>query len=421
MKRPDKRTTDAPEEPQTAPHLSGLIDTTLARFTGDWFLFRTPVGLQFPEELEAMYEVETCKSRVRELRITVSAAIAFMCLTTVTDATLVPDLGWQGLYLRLLASVVLICAVVSFDRLSGSYRELVLTAALYLAILVMASIPLISHAALAPYGLFVWMLAVIYCNTTMRMRFRYALPFSVVCLVTTVLLVPVSGRIGKDLSDSLAFLAVAGTSFSLVANYRMERTVRMGYLLSSKEALRLFALNRDRDQLATISSTDALTGVANRGHFDRRLETLFGGSIDTGTKIGLVLLDVDYFKRYNDHYGHPAGDACLKSVASVLTRVMRGKKDFGFRYGGEEFGALLLDVSRGTTESIAERIRVSIEREAIEHADREDGLKIVTVSVGVASAVVGDGTTADDLIKRADASLYAAKKAGRNRTVVLPR
>jgi diguanylate cyclase (GGDEF)-like protein len=167
------------------------------------------------------------------------------------------------------------------------------------------------------------------------------------------------------------FMGSAGVLGTLIANYRMERSARLGYLLASKEALRLFALNRDREELATISNTDALTGISNRGHFDRRLGALFDGGAALGAEIHLILLDVDFFKRFNDRYGHPGGDACLRAIAAVLTRAVRGKNDFVFRYGGEEFGALLLDASKDQAEKIAERIRASVQDAAIEHLNRE--------------------------------------------------
>lgn len=106
------------------------------------------------------------------------------------------------------------------------------------------------------------------------------------------------------------FMGMAGTSGALLANCRMERSARLAYLLAAKEAQRLSPLNNDRQELAAISGTDALTGIANRGLFDRRLLALFDGSTDLGTEIHPIMLDVDFFKRFHDRYDHPAGDAC---------------------------------------------------------------------------------------------------------------
>ena len=404
-----------------APFLGQLIDETLTRFTHKRRLFQSLVKLTFPAELEAIYEVDTKYTRVRELTATVTASIVLMVLITATDRTFVPDMGLGGLYIRLTASVVIGAAILSFRHLPGPRRELVLSTVAYVAVFALASVPLLSRSAQAPYGLFVWIFAMIYCNTTTPLRFRSALPFTLLCVVSMAILTPLSGRVNKDLSDALTFLAVVGAMFSLIANYRMERSIRLSYLLASKEALRLAKSNRNCDQLAFLSKTDALTGLSNRGYFDCHLDDLFASSTGLGLRVGLILIDVDHFKKYNDYYGHPAGDVCLRSIAAVITEIIRGKKGFGFRYGGEEFGALLLEVSGGTTESIAERIRLAVEREAIVHGGRVDGFEIVTVSAGVASAAIGDGGTTKELILRADASLYQAKKAGRNRTVFMSR
>lgn len=410
-----------PEGLASTPALYGLIEQAIKRYTKDWRLFPTPVGLKFPEELEAVYEVETRMGRIRELRFTLTAAAVFQILTAVSDPLFIPDLHLQGLWLRLLVAVIMLTAVFSLHMLSTFERELVVSGAVFTFMVVVIGLPFYSTSPLAPWELFSCILGIIYANTTAPLRFRFAWPFTLLCLAVSAASLFFNPRVGVPLAGAIMLQMAVGASFSLIANYRMERSARLGYLLASKEALRLFALNRDRDRLATRSSTDALTGIANRGHFDRRLTELFGGTFEDGTRVGLILLDVDHFKRYNDHYGHPAGDECLKAIAAVLTRVMRGQKDFGFRYGGEEFGALLLGVSKGTAESIAERIRSAVEREGIEHQNREDGLSIVTVSVGVSCAAVGHGITPEELIAQADASLYAAKKAGRNIAVSLPR
>lgn len=181
----------------------------------------------------------------------------------------------------------------------------------------------------------------------------------------------------------------------------------------------IVVLNHDREELAAISDTDGLTGVANRRHFNRRFSEMFHGGLGRGTNVHLMMLDVDHFKRYNDRYGHPSGDTCLRLIAAVLRRVLHGEQEFAFRYGGEEFGALLVDVSVAYAVSIAERIRRSIQEEDIEHTNRDDGLDVVTVSIGLATAAIGDGTTQESLLDRADNSLYAAKRKGRNRVMAV--
>ncbi|MFH6785917.1 MULTISPECIES: GGDEF domain-containing protein [Methylobacterium] len=175
------------------------------------------------------------------------------------------------------------------------------------------------------------------------------------------------------------------------------------------------ALSIANAQLARVALTDGLTGIANRRRFDDGLSEAWCDALENGGGLGLVLIDVDHFKRYNDHYGHPAGDACLRAVAEALSAEVRTAQDLVARYGGEEFVVLLRGGDVGT---IARRLVACIERFGLPHAHRADDMRIVTISAGCALARPRDGMSAADLLAAADAALYAAKQAGRNRAVV---
>ena len=160
---------------------------------------------------------------------------------------------------------------------------------------------------------------------------------------------------------------------------------------------------------------DGLTQIANRREFQARSEQEWRQLVEKkdGT-CALLLIDIDFFKPYNDTYGHLAGDACLKRVASILRNNAKGYEDFVARYGGEEFVLLLPDTGPGAAQALAERLREAIENERLEHAGAPDGSTQVTVSIGVASVVANEKSTPRDLIQAADACLYRAKAAGRN-------
>ena len=160
---------------------------------------------------------------------------------------------------------------------------------------------------------------------------------------------------------------------------------------------------------------DGLTQIANRREFQVRSEQEWRQLVEKkdGT-CALLLIDIDFFKPYNDTYGHLAGDACLKRVASILRNNAKGYEDFVARYGGEEFVLLLPDTGPGAAQALAERLREAIENESLEHAGAPDGSTQVTVSIGVASVVANEKSTPGDLIQAADACLYRAKAAGRN-------
>jgi diguanylate cyclase (GGDEF)-like protein len=162
-------------------------------------------------------------------------------------------------------------------------------------------------------------------------------------------------------------------------------------------------------RMETLSRTDDLTGVANRRSFDDWLEE----ALASGGAVGLLMIDVDHFKAYNDGYGHVAGDACLQQVSALLAYLLAGTNARLARYGGEEFAVILPGADVPTAAAIAERLRAAIEARAFEHRYAEAGE--VTISIGVAAVRGGKPADAEGLVTDADSALYAAKHGGRNR------
>ncbi|MGA1624571.1 MAG: GGDEF domain-containing protein [Prochlorothrix sp.] len=169
-------------------------------------------------------------------------------------------------------------------------------------------------------------------------------------------------------------------------------------------------LNTHLHQIATL---DELTQVPNRRSFNRQLETLWERSAQIQTPLSLILCDVDYFKYYNDYYGHQAGDDCLYQVAQVLAQTIRAQ-DFVARYGGEEFALLLPDTTALQAEYLATRIRQTLDNLALRHAASRCK-PWVTLSLGVACDVAHSYLAPQQLIQRADEALYRAKASGRDR------
>ncbi|MDB4994226.1 MAG: hypothetical protein JWM74_1658 [Myxococcaceae bacterium] len=170
------------------------------------------------------------------------------------------------------------------------------------------------------------------------------------------------------------------------------------------------------EELQRLATTDALTGLANRRRFDTHLEAELSRSARSGEPVSLLLADIDRFKRYNDLYGHQAGDACLMQVARALNSVVRRPADLAARYGGEELALILPGTSMMGASGMASRAREALQGLAIEHKENDDR-GIVTISMGVAT-VVGAWTPAE-LIAIADRALYAAKAGGRDRHVTV--
>jgi diguanylate cyclase (GGDEF)-like protein len=175
-------------------------------------------------------------------------------------------------------------------------------------------------------------------------------------------------------------------------------------------------LRSANEHLERLALIDPLSGVANRRNFDETLASIWKEAIRYRRPVGLLMIDVDHFKLFNDRYGHVQGDACLRRVGKLLMNFACRPGDLSARYGGEEFAVLLPGASLGGARVVAERLRHAVEELCIAHADSPLGQ--VTVSIGAASLVPSLGDSAKGLIEAADEGLYAAKRGGRNAVVV---
>ena len=221
-------------------------------------------------------------------------------------------------------------------------------------------------------------------------------------------------------SITLTMVTLAFASMSLFGQYVYERLLRQHFL--SEHVLyqhrnELHSANLVLENQATV---DGLTGCINRRGMESRLNHLFHlhkqGNPDAPERISLLLFDIDFFKQYNDTYGHPAGDECLKKISHVPLSMVQADTDFVARYGGEEFVIILTDSSFNDALVFAERMRNRVEQLGLPHSGSRVS-QVVTISVGVACSDHGASNGAE-LLKQADEALYQAKGAGRNRVAM---
>lgn len=166
--------------------------------------------------------------------------------------------------------------------------------------------------------------------------------------------------------------------------------------------------------LQRLSARDGLTGIANRRCFDETLEREWTELDESGKSISLLMLDIDYFKKFNDLYGHQAGDAVLKQVAYLLQEQTNGDRQLAARYGGEEFTVLLPEQSAEEALELAERFLSALEVYSIPHKGSKVS-PIITVSIGLATVSASESDNSATLVSQADQALYAAKRTGKNR------
>jgi diguanylate cyclase (GGDEF)-like protein len=191
---------------------------------------------------------------------------------------------------------------------------------------------------------------------------------------------------------------------------RDEMTKTYDAVMAFRESL--IARRKLEEQLVRLSNKDGLTGLANRRCLDDRLNGEWHRARRAGSPIAIIMFDVDFFKKYNDRYGHLAGDECLKAIARELASHTRRSGDMAARFGGEEFVVILPDLTMEQAGEWAEESRMAIERLAIPHEDSPTGT--ITVSAGVASVIPGPDDSGLELIRVADDNLYSAKARGRN-------
>jgi diguanylate cyclase (GGDEF)-like protein len=186
--------------------------------------------------------------------------------------------------------------------------------------------------------------------------------------------------------------------------------------LEKKVAQRTRELREANQRLEVLSNTDALTGLVNWRHFMEALDREGARALRSSSWIAVAMIGVDHFKKYNDHYGHLAGDACLRQVAAALQSSVRQHVDIAARYGGEEFAVIMPNVDADTARQVAERMRAAVSGLRVPHAQSDFGLLSISISIsiGFAALIPAGDTVAEGLIHIADSALYDAKRNGRD-------
>lgn len=374
--------------------------------------------LGFPPAIETRYEADTGAQRSRELQIAGLLAIAVYDSFLINDWISRPEVWMNAMFWRLgIVTVYGLAALILIERnLPAQWREATMASTAVVAMWASCEIFHATTSAAGAYDPFLFSLVFLAGNIVFQLRFVMALLSSALgLLVATAFLMAPS--IMPAMARPFALGLLLGTAvFTVMAAYRLERSERQNYLLILREANRSEVARQAADRFATLSQTDALTHLANRRAFDMELPQRWAHANTNGENMTVILIDIDHFKRYNDHFGHPAGDICLQQVAKALREGLR-ESDFIARIGGEEFAVLFHGGSCDDAMQLAERLRLNIASAAIPH-DRQHGQLVVTISVGLAITAPPCSLPPNELVAAADTALYSAKHSGRNRYVV---
>ncbi|MDI1259094.1 GGDEF domain-containing protein [Aquabacterium sp.] len=383
--------------------------------------------MKFPAGLEHQFLSQDPQQRLRHFIISGLISLLVYDGFLVADYLLIPDVFSIAVRLRLLiftpiALVALVVLWVGRDKPLMQHPVLLDSAVLVSGLFAAATLAYalsITHSPLSDFYHAGFAVVVMYGNLVQRLRFWSALGFSLAVLAIQVVGVVVLPNFNPRLVLPICSLTAATVAFSLCANYVMERDKRRRYLLSERERALVKDLREVNLKLQELSRVDVLTALFNRRHFQEYLQDLWQRAKHGGTEVVIIMMDVDHFKPYNDHHGHPAGDECLRQVASVMHNSLRQPGDMVARYGGEEFIAVLPNTSLALAMQAAERLRKAVQDMAMPH-ETSPTLPVVTVSLGVACCnAATPGATPDGLISKADRALYEAKHQGRNRVCSL--
>ncbi len=379
-----------------------LPDTAHARE-----LRRGPVRLRF----EAALEEEYLSRRLDEvhLRVRTFAMFAFLMALAFSFEKLARDGGFTatvavhfGLALPLTVMILIVVMSRLYQRMY--FQAMGVIAPVLAGLIALLAAESISSGSPEDLALPVLMMPAIFLF--MGLVFRTALITAVVGLAAFLVASTLYPLPDAVLLKGVVLLASSGALAALIC-YEVELLLRRSFL---EEAL-----------IGELLERDPLTGLKNRRALDSQLATLWQQCAREERALGLLFVDIDHFKPYNDEHGHQAGDAALRRVAQVVKQFAQRPMDVAARYGGEEFCVLLYDARPGGVAEQAERLRAEVERTRLADASSDDPAATVSVTVSVGAAVVQPSThrSPAGALQLADEALYRAKEAGRNRVVVL--
>jgi diguanylate cyclase (GGDEF)-like protein len=373
--------------------------------------------LRFPAEHEAAYLAHNADHRrLHLLRMTVLGLLIYMAYMVLNRA-MYSDVAEQVLRWQ--------AALVGIALLAGVANHLtrppVLLAeglfSLGNAVIAMVTAWLLSTSALFTALAFSVCLVLIpmFSGVAGRQPFWFTCVSALLTVVAAVTFLHPSDPAQQLVFTDSVTMIVTNTAFTLILSWTLDHDSRKQWLLSQIGRLQGEALASANRRLQELSMLDPLTGICNRRQFEEDLQALWDDGLQRHRTLAMLVVDVDHFKRYNDGYGHPAGDRCLQQVAAFIDQQAEAAHGLSARLGGEEFGILLEGVSPAKAEALARQLCQGVRQLGIEHTHTlVDGQAVVTVSVGVSSIEADPRHHRRMLFALADEALYQAKRDGRN-------
>lgn len=378
--------------------------------------------LRFPPEQEQAFRERNAQERRHRLELMAVLGLVINNVYALASRRMFPDIEHTALLWQIGLSAVMLL-MTAFSRvttLSVWQREAMYSLGSSVLAVVSAWVLSQSQALTTLSHAVSLVLIPMFASVGARQPFRFAcVPSLVTFVALAVLLHPVGAQQELVFADTL-LTVFTNTVFTLILAYMLEHGARKAWLLSQIERLQGEALRAATQRLHGLSMLDPLTGICNRRQFEEDFQRIWADSEPEHRPLAMLMIDVDFFKRYNDGHGHPAGDRCLKHIAQTVNQVARASHGLAARLGGEEFVVLLPGADLKQAASVGEAICAAVRVAGIPHGHTQvPGLDTLSVSVGAASLVARSGTDPRTLFALADQALYRAKNGGRNRVATL--
>ena len=362
-------------------------------------------GLRFDEPLEGDFRRGFLVGRIPSVRAALAIGLGLIAVLALLDWRLLPETLWHqsaliraGLMMPLLAFALIATYV---KNLWKSLTVILVVCAFVLGLLTLGIGAFAAQPSLSISfsGL---VIVTVYAYLLFGLRLYQALAVMIPLLALYLVLGAVKGLDATEFAYQVVFLAFANI-VGAMGCYHLEHSARTIFL--------------ETQIMNLLVGSDALTGIPNRRLFNTHLQSVWRQAQRESRSLAIALIDVDYFKSFNDRYGHQAGDTCLRRIAHTLMQTARRPLDLTARFGGEQFVMLLFDPEPNHVEALAARVRDQITLLDIPHETSQVSSRI-TVSIGIAMAGPNCQRSAEGILQVADEALYEAKETGRDRFVI---
>ncbi len=378
-------------------------------------LARRLIPLKFPYKLEEIFLEYHFRNTLGLIKFSLAVGLLLYSSFGILDYILYPEVINRLWLLRFgVGCPVILIALVSFFLAKNDRQvQTAYSVAIFIVGLTIVGMLIVTSYDVTQKYYAGVMLVMFYGYVASGMRFMYATFSGWGITIGYLVVVLFFLESNPTFLISNTFFLVSSNLVGMLGSFLFEESKRRDFLLSALVIMERKEVEAANRALEKLSNTDPLTGIANRRYFEDFLEREWKHAMRYEYPISLLMIDIDYFKRYNDHLGHQAGDRCLVQLASVLKEFEGRPGDLVARYGGEEFVVILSGTDLDDAVRIAVEIRRRVMALKILHP-ASDVSDVVTVSIGVSSLIPKPGYSKEELIKTADLAMYRAKAMGRN-------